>query len=193
MIQNHTFRSMLCKELSEQAAGCLLCEYMQDVVMLTEDSSLRSLRTYLEGSIVHRNVAIGVSMPLQHPEEIPVAYEQAVFAVEAADYPAMRWCRELALPYLLQSLRKKEMALKLLHPALLFLEDYDRENQTDFLETLKVFLTTRCSQKETADRLHIHLNTLKYRLHRISDLCRTDFKDPEELFYMELSIYLKGV
>ncbi|MGW4468551.1 PucR family transcriptional regulator [Nonomuraea sp. NPDC004354] len=50
------------------------------------------------------------------------------------------------------------------------LESYDATNQTDLLETLETFLEESGSWSATADRLHVHVNTLRYRLKRIEEL-----------------------
>ncbi|GAA2357154.1 helix-turn-helix domain-containing protein [Nonomuraea africana] len=50
------------------------------------------------------------------------------------------------------------------------LEAYDATNQTELLETLETFLEESGSWSATADRLHVHVNTLRYRLKRIEEL-----------------------
>lgn len=78
--------------------------------------------------------------------------------------PGIRYCRDLALPYLLQALRENEISLHLLHPALEILKKYDSENDTELFQTLYVYVQTGCSQTDTAYMIHAYLNTLKYRL-----------------------------
>lgn len=50
------------------------------------------------------------------------------------------------------------------------LESYDAANQTDLLETLETFLEESGNWSATAERLHVHVNTLRYRLKRIEEL-----------------------
>lgn len=50
------------------------------------------------------------------------------------------------------------------------LESYDTTNQTDLLETLETFLEESGNWSATAERLHVHVNTLRYRLKRIEEL-----------------------
>ncbi|NUT09962.1 MAG: PucR family transcriptional regulator [Nonomuraea sp.] len=50
------------------------------------------------------------------------------------------------------------------------LESYDAANQTDLLETLRAYLEESGSWAATAERLHVHVNTLRYRLRRIEEL-----------------------
>ncbi|MFI6325927.1 PucR family transcriptional regulator [Nonomuraea sp. NPDC050556] len=50
------------------------------------------------------------------------------------------------------------------------LESYDTTNQTDLLETLETFLEESGNWAATSERLHVHVNTLRYRLKRIEEL-----------------------
>ena len=80
------------------------------------------------------------------------------------------------------------MSTHLLHPALGILKKYDEESETQLLETLRIYVRNSCRQSETAETMHIHLNTLKYRLRRITELTGIDFKDYDELLYIQLSL-----
>ena len=92
------------------------------------------------------------------------------------------------MPYLLQNLRNTPMSTHLLHPAIGILKKYDEGSETQLLETLRTYVRCGCRQAEAADKLHIHLNTLKYRLRRITELSGVDFKDYDEMLYIQLSL-----
>lgn len=66
------------------------------------------------------------------------------------------------------------------HPALSVLEEYDLLNQTSLLETLKVYVKNDGHVSSTAKALHIHLNSLQYRMKRITELTDLHLKDPSE-------------
>jgi len=70
--------------------------------------------------------------------------------------------------------------------SLLKLQDYDREHNSCLLETLEVFLHHDSSLKDTADALHIHINTLNYRLKRITEIGGMDMKNMDH----KVSLYL---
>ena len=59
------------------------------------------------------------------------------------------------------------------------------------LETLAAYVASGCNQTECARTLHVHINTLKYRLKRICEITGLDFKDQDDLFYLRLSIALR--
>lgn len=63
------------------------------------------------------------------------------------------------------------------HHTLIKLARYDQKHQSDLLHTLKVYLEKDCSQNDAARHLHIHVNTLNYRLKRITEVGEVNLKD----------------
>ena len=61
-----------------------------------------------------------------------------------------------------------------------------RDRGGALLQTLKAYLASNGSPTDTADRLHLHRNTVLYRLGRIEDLLHTDLRDAE----VRLGLYL---
>lgn len=62
--------------------------------------------------------------------------------------------------------------------ALAALRTRDAENGTEYFETFESYLLNRADRKATAHALHIHRNTLAYRLDRIRDMIGTAESDP---------------
>lgn len=50
------------------------------------------------------------------------------------------------------------------HPGIKRLKEFDQSHQTDFLMTFKTFLQCQCSPSNTAAALHLHRNSLAYRI-----------------------------
>lgn len=69
------------------------------------------------------------------------------------------------------------------------LKAYDAKHQTDLLNTLTVFLHKDSNPNEAAKSLHVHVNTLNYRLKRISEIGNISLKDP--LQKIALFLHLK--
>lgn len=72
-----------------------------------------------------------------------------------------------------------------------WLQQYDRENQTNLTETLEVFLDAAGKANVTAQRLHIHINTLGYRLKRIEEIMNVDLDDPNQRTCLYLDLKLR--
>ncbi|MEV0229243.1 helix-turn-helix domain-containing protein [Nonomuraea sp. NPDC050786] len=61
---------------------------------------------------------------------------------------------------------RRSFAARLLSPLL----DYDRRHQSELVRTLGVFLDCAGSWNACAERLHVHVNTVRYRIRRIEEL-----------------------
>lgn len=69
--------------------------------------------------------------------------------------------------------------------------DYDQKHNSNLAKTLEVYLDSDCSIPEAAERLIVHPNTLIYRLKRISDIGKMDFKDPKQKIMLYIDLKLK--
>ncbi|MFE3190330.1 helix-turn-helix domain-containing protein [Nocardia sp. NPDC059240] len=65
---------------------------------------------------------------------------------------------------------QRRFAERVLGPVL----DYDRRHGAGLLDTLAVFLGCEGSWRQAADRMHLHLNTVRYRIGRIEELTGRD-------------------
>lgn len=65
---------------------------------------------------------------------------------------------------------QRRFAERVLGPVL----EYDRRHGAGLLETLAVFLGCEGSWRQAADRMHLHLNTVRYRIGRIEELTGRD-------------------
>ncbi len=68
------------------------------------------------------------------------------------------------------------------------LADFDKENNMDFIHTLEVFFKCRQNMSQSAKELHIHRNTLIYRIEKIKDVLKSDLEDAEELLQLQLGL-----
>ncbi|MFB9902689.1 PucR family transcriptional regulator [Allokutzneria oryzae] len=76
---------------------------------------------------------------------------------------------------------RRSFRAKLLGPLL----DYDGAHKGELVQTLRVFLDCAGSPTRSAARLHVHVNTLRYRLSRIEELTGRDlgsFHDRVDLY-----------
>jgi DNA-binding PucR family transcriptional regulator len=75
-------------------------------------------------------------------------------------------------------------------PIIRTIQDYDEKHDTDFLATLQVYVTHLYDTAETSEELHIHRNTLLYRIHKIEELTGSSLKDYETFMHLMLSFYM---
>lgn len=86
------------------------------------------------------------------------------------------------IPVIMEQKRTRIRPSSLLLP----LKAHDREHKSDFLKTITVYLSLNGNLKESAAFLHIHTNTLMYRLNRIAEITGRSLKETD----YRTSIYL---
>lgn len=60
--------------------------------------------------------------------------------------------------------------------------DYDNAYNTEYFETLKVYVRLMCSKQKTADAMNLHINTVKYRIGQLEKVFGIDFTKTDSLF-----------
>jgi GAF domain-containing protein len=65
---------------------------------------------------------------------------------------------------------------------------YDAARGTSLLETLEAWFGTGGRLKDTAERLHVHANTVAQRLDRIGELLGSDWRDPGRGLDLQLAL-----
>lgn len=129
-------------------------------------------------------LTLGVSAAVQSAEGLRGALEEARHARRVAAARPGRVCaaghHELAshvllLPFVPDDVRRAFTA-RLLDP----LWDYDRRHRAELVPTLEAFLDCDGSWTRCAARLHLHVNTLRYRVGRIEQLTGRDLSRLED-------------
>lgn len=86
-----------------------------------------------------------------------------------------------------------EPAIAFCRMALGHLFDYDVENDTDLLETLKLLLETNFNYTTTAADLFVHANTVRYRSDKIEQLLARDLHDPDVRFNLYAAVRVREI
>ena len=78
-----------------------------------------------------------------------------------------------------------------MHPAIGILSEIDEGEHTTHLADLAAYLASGRNATATARALHVHKNTMYYRLRRIEELADVDLSDEETCFVLQLSLAMK--
>lgn len=68
--------------------------------------------------------------------------------------------------------------------------EYDRRTGADLVVTLRAFLDANGSWSRTAQRLHLHLNTVRYRIARVEELTGRDLSRMDDRADVYLALHL---
>lgn len=93
------------------------------------------------------------------------------------------------LPYMVSVLEKHSDLKGYCLPQLIELHAYDIQNNTPYIETLKAYLRFR-NALSTAQYLHIHRNTMNYRLQKIKEITHLNLTEGEDLYKIWFSLMI---
>lgn len=185
------YKSASAFRVSQGAVPCLAVVYGAYILSVTAVERLEDFLGGLEALLFENTYLIGVSLPFVAAEGLPGALGQAELALGyGAGTHGVYRCVDFAYQWLLLRLTQRTEE-ELLHPALDVLARYDARHRTALYETLRVYLTMERNVVAAARALHIHRNSMLYRLQRIEKLTEVYLDEPEHRMYLMLSYQLR--
>ena len=171
--------------------------FQDQLLMITNLSLLKerdsaSWETELARFAKRYRASIGLSYPFTDAANLFTYYEQADIALSCGGRETGRLysCEDYALFYL-KNVLNENLRADVTHKALDELKAYDQKQGTEYYMTLASYLLTGCDQTRTAGMLHIHRNSLIYRIRKIQELLELDLTDDRLRLYLLLSYFIR--
>lgn len=169
------------------------------VFSLAPETSYAALLTEIERLCSVCRYRVGVSDVFAEFADLPTQMNNADHALTMGRVCApgqyMYQFSDYRLYSLLAAARSQLDLHEFLPDALRRMEKYDLENNMELVPTLHAFLLEERNWVNTAARLHIHRNTLRYRIDRIQELTGLDLENPMQrlslLFAFAVKQYLE--
>ncbi|MGH3684942.1 MAG: PucR family transcriptional regulator [Pseudonocardiaceae bacterium] len=134
----------------------------------------------------------GVSEQVNSPELVPHGVRQAERAIDLglrlgrAGQP-VRY-EELGIYRLLCTIGDMRQLMGFARDVLGQLLDYDTDHRTELVRTLSVYLHHHASHTQSARILHLHTNTVAYRIARIETITGLDLGDPDDRLVAHVAV-----
>lgn len=153
------------------------------VLLPDDETAIRALTDGISGA------AAGLSDPVSSPADLPTAQRQAKWALHRAQerrLVVLHHSDDLGDSVFLPGHRdnSRAAARRVLGPVL----EYDETHTAHLMDSLRAFLEERRSWQRAAQRLHIHKQTLVYRLRRVEALTARDLSDTADLADLWLAL-----
>ncbi|PRX30469.1 purine catabolism regulator [Orenia metallireducens] len=165
----------------------------KEEAMVEINSITDKLRREVKKDIEH-TISIGVGSYKSSIMDIHKSYIEAQKAIELGRMiygdDVTSFYDELGVYGLLKEISQSNSAKEFYNSYLLNLIEYDKENDTELLNTLKSMVRNDWNMREAAKELFIHYNTMKYRFKRISEILDFDLQDPKHKFNVVFSLKL---
>ncbi len=137
---------------------------------------------------------IGCSSIKQDISSLPLLHEQAVSTLELAKKQNLSYLLFDSSPInkLLLSVKDSSVLTDVYRDILGSITDYDKAHNTEYLETLKLYLENNSSIQAVADIKFTHRNTINNRIHKIKTIFQLDLSSPETRFLLLLAYHIQN-
>lgn len=172
--------------------------YENDLFLLVNlrvsDSTIAELRTMMASHIRDSYLFCGFSNPFRGIGNLAEGVAQTEIALRHVTSGGnTSWIREFSecvLDFIQDEIKRTMKPELVAAPDLLRLREFDRENGTEYYQTLRAYLLHERNIPETSEALIIHRTTLSYRLKKLKDLMSLNLDNENVRFYLLLSFRL---
>lgn len=168
---------------------------------LTETTLTEFIKTFIDQMKVRfdvEHIKAGCGTIYDRFDKVETSYQEAIKVLSLKqqlpeEIKEMVHFRELGLFRYLDVILEKKRLDHYQHPAIDRLEQYDQMNKTNLLETLEIFISHDSNITEASKKLHVHSNTLNYRIKRISEIGDIDLKNTNEKLSLYVDLLVKRI
>lgn len=198
---SHSFSDLklevILEYLKQIFSNSIYVIYEDTIVFLISRAMNQNLSEYeiaqLSVYLTANHLKAGISNFFQNLEDAPRFYQQAINSVHLGlklkDTAPIYYYSDYYIYQMLEIYEKEDSEIRfLIHPGLMKLYLYDQEKKTDFMITLREYLIQPGQPAKIAQNLHIHKNTLLYRMGKIKEITGCDFIEGEDFMTFNLSI-----
>ena len=167
-----------------------ICEDRVVAILDQEKTSLNLLLEKIQSPYMNElDIKMGISLEFRDLHQAHSFYQQAIFALSQSKSSKEKYemFYDCAIEYLIlcNDLKNKKSAI---HPDIARLIEKAGIRNNETLHTLYQYLTNERSLIKASDAMHIHRNTLLYRINKITEEITYDLSNSYTREYMILSI-----
>lgn len=149
------------------------------------------LHARLQRTVPHRAMISSAFPVLSHAAATRAVVDELLELAERRGWSGLTDGDAVQASWRLEQFREVALA----HPALLQgpimrLVEYDRAGGGDLIPTLRAWFEAVGDTRRTAERLDLHVNTVRYRLRRAEEVAGLDLGNPDERLLAELQVRL---
>lgn len=142
-------------------------------------------------------VRIGVGKACPEFLEMKKSYTQAQEAIRISvqinQETSISFYEELLIYHLFDSVNSKDSLNELYESSLGRLIDYDRQNNSNLVETLAQYFKSGGNISEAAKNMFLHRNTFIYRFEKIKQILNSELKNPDEVFKIQIGLLIMKI
>lgn len=164
-------------------------EYADDEIAIIQQF-LEIVQAHIEADC---SLSFGISNQVQSPKNIPVAYHEAVDAINSGYDLKMasfiRFYKVREIKELLSMIPQSNLR-ELYESTLKSLAYPKTKEDEELLKTIQFYLDSQCEISETSRKLYIHRNTVKYRIEKTEAITELSFQDPADSLRVRVALLI---
>jgi len=193
--KDNIYITYLSDVLEQIISGSKSVIYRDNIVLIVSRSSELSLQEQDMKEMVlflkNNNIYCGISRCFQELVDLKEYYQQSIKALEYGKHMKkdefVFLYEDFVLCHFIDMISRNNDLGQLCHTSIFKLEEYDRKNNCSYMHTLYTFLKNSKKLIETANELHIHRNTLSYRLKSIEEIMGINLEDVDVILHLLFS------
>lgn len=198
--ETNTFHRYISEIVAHSLMPILICETVNFIYILIygqkEDEYSCSYVTEIAGMVRQLGYYCGISRSFNSLSDLNACKLQAECAFahgrSKQDKENISYYSDSVLDIIVNSATTALGEENCIHPAIRSLENYDREFQTEYLTTLRTYLRYAGKSGDICDAMHIHRNTLNYRINKIEHLTGIDLGNERTLTLLTIGFMVLG-
>ncbi|WP_126428794.1 helix-turn-helix domain-containing protein [Brevibacillus marinus] len=159
------------------------------------DKKVIGILQYIPKSVLKcdsRDFHIGISgkLPDRSVSNIKKLYQQAMISLHFAKYENKAACSwdSVGIQKIIYVITESELLHDYYLEHLQPLIKHDELHDTNLMKTLHVYLDNFFNLKKTGEQLHMHPNSVKYRINKIEEILKVNLYNPSEFMNVWLAI-----
>jgi len=173
----------------------VLLSYQTNTAFPLISSKIKEQAKWIQQEMTSRNWEIGVAFGIGRVKlglgNVHKSLQEAVKCLKFIqsynwENPILSYSDLGIQRFILQN--QEEEVIEFINEVLGPLIDYENSRKGDLLKTLYMYLEGNQNVKRTADAMHVHINTLSYRLKRIEEILSVDLTDSKQLLNIHLAV-----
>jgi sugar diacid utilization regulator len=182
---------------AHEGAVCVVIAYDEATAEVAFARLAETMRNQCAVVTGDQGVSLGIGRPSYGPAGVRVSYREAEHALALGRRilgPGKSVSfANLGLHRLLFAVAQHSELFDFYRDAVGEVVAYDERSGAELMSTLEAFFASNGSPTETAQRLHLHRNTVLYRLRRIEEVGRLRLEDPGTRLNLHLCLRIRDV
>jgi purine catabolism regulator len=142
-------------------------------------------------------IAVGIGRPYTGVRNVSKSYQEALTAIKVGQMVEgagqVSYFEDLGPYRLLYELRGSEDMQSFHQEVVGKIKLYDSQNNMNLMETLEHYFASDGNLRNTAEALHMHKNSVIYRIKKIEEITGLDLRDAEDRFNLQLGVKLDKI